>query len=182
PVVLKAADPALRHRVDQLGVQVGLADQEELVEAWAALDSVGAGLRYVQQAAPADRSGVPTVFTITADPSFGALVSFGIGGVATDLLDDRAFRAVPLTDMDAVELIAGPRTAPLLSGYRGSDPVAKEPLRELALKLSALADDVPELQELRLRPVLVGPGGLTVAGAEGRIGPPAVQPDTRRRL
>ena len=59
------------------------------------------------------------MFRITADPSFGALVSFGIGGVATELFDDLAYRAVPLTDADAADLIAAPRAAPLLHGYRG---------------------------------------------------------------
>lgn len=182
PVVVKAADPALRHRMDQIGVRTGLADETELRQAWAALDTVGAGQRYIQSSAAPDRSGVSTVLTITADPSFGALVSFGIGGVATDLLDDRAFRAVPLTDVDAVELIAGPRAAPLLAGYRGSAVVDRVPLQQLALRLSALADDVPELLALQLRPVLAGTAGITVTGADGRIGPPGARPDSRRRL
>ncbi|HZM65507.1 MAG TPA: acetate--CoA ligase family protein [Nakamurella sp.] len=56
------------------------------------------------------------------------LVSFGIGGLATELLDDRAYRAVPLTDIDAWQLIAAPRAAPLLDGYRGTRVVAHDPL------------------------------------------------------
>ena len=74
-----------------------------------------------------DYAEVPTVFRITADPSFGALISFGIGGVATELLDDRAYRAVPLTDADAADLIGAPRAAPLLNGYRGTRVVPREP-------------------------------------------------------
>jgi len=88
------------------------------------------------------------VFAISADPSFGVLVSFGIGGVATELLDDRAYRAVPLTDVDAAHLISAPRAAPLLNGYRGTRVVAREALIDLALRLSALADDLPEVSEL----------------------------------
>ncbi len=74
----------------------------------------------MQKQVPRECAEVPTVFRITADPSFGALVSFGIGGVATELLDDRAYRAVPLTDTDAADLIAAPRASPLLNGYRGT--------------------------------------------------------------
>ena len=60
---------------------------------------------------------------VVDDPSFGALVSFGLGGVATDLLGDRAYRTLPLTDLDAAELVRAPRAWPLLDGYRGSEPV-----------------------------------------------------------
>jgi len=77
--------------------------------------------------------------------------------VATELLDDRAYRAVPLTDVDAAELISAPRAAPLLTGYRGTRVVAREPLIDLALRLSTLADDLPEVSDLQLRPVLAGP-------------------------
>ena len=84
--------------------------------------------------APPGCAEVSSVFTISADPSFGVLVSFGIGGVATELLDDRAYRAVPLTDVDAWELVTAPRAAPLLEGYRGTRVVAREPLIDLALR------------------------------------------------
>jgi len=125
---------------------------------------------------------VSTVFTISADPSFGVLVSFGIGGVATELLDDRAYRAVPLTDADAWELISAPRAAPLLDGYWGARVIAREPLIDLALRLSTLADDLPEVSALELRPVLAGPAGVSVTSATGWIGPSLVQPHVKRRL
>ena len=121
-----------------------------------------------------------TVSTISADPSFGVLVSFGIGGVATELLDDRAYRAVPLTD--AWELISEPRAAPLLDGSWGARVVAREPLIDLALRLSTLADDLPEVSALELRPVLAGPAGVAVTSGTARIGPAVVQPHVKRRL
>ncbi len=109
-------------------------------------------------------------------------MSFGIGGVATELLDDLAYRAVPLTDADAADLIGAPRAAPLLDGYRGARVVPRAPLIDLALRLSALADDLPEVANLQLRPVLAGPAGVGVTGATGRIGPPLTALDLRRRL
>src|SRR6185312_8320002 len=112
---------------------------------------------YVQRAAAPGHRAVSTMFSVTADPSFGVLVSFGIGGVATELLEDRAYRAVPLTDLDAADLIAAPGAAPLLNGYRGAEVVPQEPLVDLALRLSVLADDLPEVGELQLQPVLAGP-------------------------
>ena len=63
--------------------------------------------------------GVACVVEVVEDPAFGPVVGFGLGGVATELLGDRAWRAVPLTDRDAAELVDEPRAAPLLHGYRG---------------------------------------------------------------
>ncbi len=136
----------------------------------------------VDNSEPVAEAAVSTEFSVTADPSFGSLVSFGIGGVAIELLDDRAYRAVPLTDLDAAGLIGAPRAAPLLDGYRGTPAVDRAPLVDLAQRLSALADDLPEVRLLQLRPVLAGPAGIVVTGATGRIGPPPAPLDERRRL
>ena len=181
PVVLKSFDESLRHRLDQSGIRLALTNSEQLHQAYTDLSAAAGPWLYVQAEVPRDRREVPTVFRITSDPSFGALVSFGIGGVATELLDDRAYRSVPLTDVDAADLIAAPRAAPLLDGYRGTRAVPRGPLIDLALRLSALADDLPELLDLQLSPVLAGPAGIAVTNATARIGPPSVN-DARRRL
>jgi len=181
PVVLKTFDEQLRHRADQVGVRTGLDSTAAVDAAYRDLAAVGRAV-YVQKQANARKSLLPTVFGITADPSFGAIVSFGLGGVATELLDDRVYRAVPLTDVDAADLIGSPRAAPLLTGYRDTDPVDQRALADVALRLSALADDLPEITELQLRPVLVGPDGVGIAGAVGIIGPPTARLDPRRRM
>jgi len=108
---------------------------------------------------------VDVLLTVHDDRSFGALVSFGLRGVATDLLDDRAYATVPLTTADAAELIGAPRAAPLLTGYRGSTPVDRAALEELALRLSMLADALPEIAECMLS-VTAMPGGAAVTAAE----------------
>jgi hypothetical protein len=191
PVALKVFDPELRHRFDQFGVRLALPDAGAVRAAYAELTARdGAGRPagpartqvYVQQMAPRDRNTVGTVLRIISDPSFGALVSFGVGGVATELLGDLAYQAVPLTDSDAADLIDAPRAAPLLTGYRGAAVVDRSALLDLVLRLSALADDLPEISELTLQPVLLGPAGHCVTGATGRIGSPAAPPDVRRRL
>jgi len=100
PVALKSFDESLRHRLDRSGVRLGLTDAAQLRAAYDDLSSIAGPWLDVQAMAPPDRADVSTVFAIGADPTFGVLVSFGIGGVATELLDDRAYRAVPLTDID----------------------------------------------------------------------------------
>ena len=182
PVALKSFDESMRHRLDQSGIRLGLRTAGQLMAAYDDLSAIAGPWLYVQAMAPRDCAEVSTVFTISADPSFGVLVSFGIGGVATELLDDRAYRAVPLTDVDAAELISAPRAEPLLNGHWGARVVAREPLIDLALRLSQLADDLPEVSDLELRPVLAGPAGVAVTSASCRVGPSLSQPDARRRL
>ncbi|WP_037365689.1 bifunctional acetate--CoA ligase family protein/GNAT family N-acetyltransferase [Nakamurella lactea] len=181
PVTLKTFDRQTRESLLGGGVRPSLQTEAQVRAAYEVLSSLGAPRIYVQRMAQPEKSGVSTVFGLGADPSFGALVSFGISGVATDLLDDHGYRAVPLTDLDAADLIDAPRAAPLLDGYGGRTPVRREALEDLALRLSALADDVPELAQLQIR-VLAGPAGCTVIGATATAGPPPARPDERRRM
>ncbi|GAB2456256.1 bifunctional acetate--CoA ligase family protein/GNAT family N-acetyltransferase [Jatrophihabitans fulvus] len=112
--------------------------------------------------------------------SFGALVSFGIGGVATELLGDTAYAAVPLTELDAARLITTPRAAPLLTGYRGSQPCDTAALADLALRLSVLGDALPDLAECRLT-VLATPVGAHVTSVTARVAPATARADTGPR-
>jgi acyl-CoA synthetase (NDP forming)/GNAT superfamily N-acetyltransferase len=184
PVVLKSTAPWLRHRTDLGGVRLDLPDAAAVRAAFTAIPS-GDPVIVQEMAAP----GVATVVEVVDDPSFGALVSFGLGGVATDLLGDRAYRTLPLTDLDAAELVRAPRAWPILDGYRGAEPADVGALENLLLRVGRLADDLPEVLGLTLDPVLVGPenpwhGGrsLVVAGGTVRIGPPTarVEPGPRR--
>ena len=179
PVAVKATSPALRHRQDLGSVRLDLADAAAVRTATAALQALGPDPVVVQRMAP---PGVPTVVEVLDDPSFGALVSFGVGGLATELLGDRAYAPVPLSDTDAAELVAAPRAAPLLTGYRGSAPVDTAALPDLLLRVSRLAEDLPEVLALALNPVLVTRDGLAVLGAAVTVGPPTarVDPGPRR--
>ncbi|RBY83567.1 GNAT family N-acetyltransferase [Geodermatophilus sp. TF02-6] len=184
PVVLKSTAPWLRHRPDLGGVRLDLGDADAVRAAFAAIPS-GDPVVVQEMAAP----GVATAVEIVDDPSFGALVSFGLGGVATDLLGDRAYRTLPLTDLDAAELVRAPRAFPLLNGYRGAEPVDLAALEDLLLRVARLADDLPEVLRLTLQPVIVGSAdpehgrrSLVVAGATVRVGRPTarVDPGPRR--
>jgi ATP-grasp domain len=109
--------------------------------------------------------GVATRITTAEDPSFGAMVSFGLADVAAELLDDRAYRLAPLTDAEAGELVRGVRTAPLLFGHRGAEPVDVAALERLLCRVALLGDDLPEVARLVLDPVVAAPAGVFVRGA-----------------
>ncbi|MDQ7906487.1 GNAT family N-acetyltransferase [Phytohabitans sp. ZYX-F-186] len=178
PVALKSSGEALRHRLDLGAVRLDLTDESAVGRAYTELaDRFGPGV-LVQAMVP---PGVACVVELVEDPAFGPVVGFGLGGVATDLLGDRAWRPAPLTDRDAAAMVDEPRAAPLLRGYRGAEPVDREALARLLIRVGRLADEHPEVRELRLNPVLARADGLSVLHAEVVLGPPAVRPDTAPR-
>jgi len=132
---------------------------------------------------PVTPEGLACVVGVRDDPSFGALVSFGVAGLATDLLGDRAYAAVPMTDEQARALLRAPRAAPLLDGVGGLPVVDTDALQSLLLRVARLADDLPEVLAAELSPVLAGPAGVSVRGARVRVGPPTSRiPAGPRRL
>src|SRR5262249_39145677 len=113
--------------------------------------------------------GVETMMGVSQDPSFGPLVAFGLGGIHVEVLADVQFRIAPLTDRDADELLHGIRGVPLLNGYRGQPAADLESLREMLLRVSRLAVEVPELVELDLNPVIAMPPGHGCRIVDARI-------------
>ncbi|WP_329108513.1 GNAT family N-acetyltransferase [Micromonospora sp. NBC_01699] len=178
PVVLKSATEGLRHRLDLGAVRLDLADEEAVRRAYREI-AAPFGDRVLVQ--PMVAPGVACVVEATEDAVFGPVVGFGLGGVATELLGDRAWRAAPLTDRDAAALIDGPRAAPLLHGYRGAAPVDRAALVDLLQRVGRLVDEQPRVRTLRLNPVLARPDGVAVLHAEVRLGDTTIRPDTGPR-
>lgn len=178
PVALKAARPGLRHRFDLGAVRLDVADEAALCRAYREMSARFGHEMLVQPMVP---PGVACVVEVVEDPAFGPVVGFGLGGVATELLGDRAWRAAPLTDRDAAELVDAPRAAPLLRGYRGAVPVDRDALAELLLRVGRLADEQPRVRALALNPVIARPDGWSVLHATVRIDEALPRPDTGPR-
>jgi acetyl coenzyme A synthetase (ADP forming)-like protein len=182
PVVLKAGAPELVHKSDVGGVALGLEDAAAVRRAFGEMarrlgDAMG-GAIVQATAAP----GVETIVGVTQDPSFGPLVLFGLGGVTAELLADRALRIVPLTDEDAHRLVRSLRGSPLLFGYRGRPAVDVAALEDLILRVGRLADELPEVTEMDLNPVVVSEHGAVALDLKihcARAAPPP-PPDFRR--
>ncbi|WP_420856366.1 GNAT family N-acetyltransferase [Streptomyces amritsarensis] len=178
PVALKTTASHLRHRADLGGVRLDLTNEAELRRSYEELtDALGkpAELQPVVQAMVP--RGVDTVVRSVIDPAAGAVLSFGLAGVASELLGDTAHRLVPATDRDAAALVRSIRAAPLLFGWRGSDPVDTPALEEVLLRLSRLVDDHPEVIGVSLEPVVVAVEGISVLSATVRIAHPPARGD-----
>ena len=161
---LKVTEPFIMHKSDVGGVVLGVRP-DNAAEAYRKLGSQLAEHGQTLIAAtlqPMARPGVETIAGITHDPVFGPLVAFGLGGYLVELLDDIAFRVLPLTDKDATDMIRGTRAGRLLQGYRGSPKSDIAAVEKLLLNLAALADMVPRIVEIDLNPVIVHEGGQGV--------------------
>ncbi|HEV2777830.1 MAG TPA: acetate--CoA ligase family protein, partial [Actinophytocola sp.] len=179
PVAMKATGEQFWRRTDLIGVRLDLTTEEAVRDAYADLREVsGVDDVYVQRMAP---KGTACAIGVQDDPSFGTLVSFGLSGVISDLLEDRAYRAVPLTDTDVAALIRAPKAAPLLTGYAGTPSADLPALEDLVLRVAALAEDVPEVRWLSLEPILASPQGAFVTGGRITVGPPPTRQDTGPR-
>lgn len=179
PVAIKAVGPTIVHKTDVGGIALGLTGEDAVRRAYRdmqqRLGSAMSGV-IVQAMVP---DGVEMLVGATFDPSFGPVIACGTGGTLVELFSDVVVRLHPLTDVDAAEMVNEMRGAPLLRGYRGS-PVADEAaLREVLLRISALIDACPGIQELDINPLKVLPTGACALDARIRLGRLS-HPSTRR--
>ena len=182
PVVLKADVPGLVHKTDAGAVLLDLHTEAEVRAAYGKLmDRFGERQRQVL-VQPMISGGTEVIIGVADDHMFGSLVVFGLGGVATEVLADHAARLTPLTDVDADRLIGSIRSAPLLLGHRGTPPADLKALRDLLLRVSRLADDLPEVTDLDLNPVIARPDGVFVVDARIKVTPYQPQDPFLRRL
>jgi acyl-CoA synthetase (NDP forming) len=121
--------------------------------------------------------GTELIVGAVHDPQCGPLVMLGAGGVLTDVLGDRSFGLAPLTEHDAEQLLGRLRSARLLDGFRGAPVVPLSAVVDVLVRVAALVDDVPEIAELDLNPLICGTDGLSAVDARIRIATPPRHPD-----
>jgi acetyltransferase len=160
PLVLKVDGEDIVHKSDIGGVEVGIENEEVLVEARermeAAVDKAGVTKQVegyiVQEMA---RSGKEVILGVTQDPKFGPLLMFGMGGKYVEIVRDVAFRVLPVTDVDAQEMVHEIKSFPLLEGVRGEVRVDIDFIAESIQRLAQLVTDTELIAELDMNPVIV---------------------------
>jgi acetyltransferase len=122
---------------------------------------------------PMRETGVELIVGVVDDPQFGPVVMCGVGGVFVEVLEDVAFRALPLTEADARAMLDDIDAQELLDGARGMPPVDRDAVVDLLCDVSAFVEAHPSVSELDLNPVFADAAGveivdaaITVAGGE----------------
>jgi acetyl coenzyme A synthetase (ADP forming)-like protein len=174
PVALKAIAPGVVHRTEHGAVRLHLRGAEEVARVAAEMTQ-----RLTADGSPPTgfqvqrmvEGGVEMIVGISQDPHFGPIVACGAGGVTVELLKDVAIRLTPLTSDDAADMLRELKTFPLLTGFRGAPPTDVPALEQMLLRVSALADDLPQVAELDCNPALVLERGAVGVDARVRLAP-----------
>jgi acyl-CoA synthetase (NDP forming)/GNAT superfamily N-acetyltransferase len=175
PVAIKLAEAGV-HKTELGGVRLGLRDELEVRVTVADLTQNGeTPTKLLVQ--PMITGGTELIIGAVHDQHFGPLVMLGAGGVLTDVLGDQTFRLAPLTDDDAEEMIDDLRSARLLDGYRGSQPVSRAAIRNFLVRIATMVEDIPEIAELDLNPIVCRGADLLAVDARIRIAPAPYHPD-----
>jgi acyl-CoA synthetase (NDP forming)/RimJ/RimL family protein N-acetyltransferase len=172
PVVMKVT--GVVHKSDIDGVRLDIADVEQLSQAYRQLADLSSAGVLVQPMVAGDAE---IILGGMQDPVFGPVVMVGAGGVFADLVADRRFLLAPTDIQRAGAAIAELRLARVLDGYRGRPPVSRQALARLVSRLGALVDDLPEVAEVDLNPVLGRGSTLMAVDAKVRLTSAAVRPD-----
>ncbi len=170
PVALKIVSPQITHKSDVGGVQLNLGTADEVTSAY---DAIVAAAKRAAPDAPIEgvsvqrmaEPGIEVIVGMTMDAQFGPVLMFGLGGVLVEVLQDVAFRVVPITARDARQMVRDIQGFPILQGYRGQEPADLEALEELLLKLSAFIEEHAEVAELDLNPVFAYPKSAVAVDA-----------------
>ncbi|HLH65177.1 MAG TPA: acetate--CoA ligase family protein [Solirubrobacteraceae bacterium] len=170
PVVAKIVSPEILHKTEAGGVIVGLSSEEEVAQAY---ERIIANARSHDPNARVTgveiqrmlSGGQEVLIGALADPTFGPLVTFGLGGVMVELLRDVTFRLAPATEAEAASMLDGIRGAAVLGGVRGAPPCDRAALTAMIARVSQLIADFPQIAEIDLNPVLAGPDGATAVDA-----------------
>jgi acyl-CoA synthetase (NDP forming) len=180
PVALKVVAEGVLHKAAAGGVRLGLESADAVRRAAAEFAALfGPRLRgyLVQPMAP---PGPELLVGVTGDPAFGPLVTLGLGGTATDLAADRTHRLVPLSDADAEEMLGTFHAGALLFDPHRDPPLDRRAVVDTVLRIGRLADELPDVAELDLNPLVVGADGCVVVDARIRVAPtPIVDPALR---
>ncbi len=189
PVALKILSPDIVHKSDVGGVALDLADDAAL---GAALDAMVARVRGMLPQARLDGFTLQEmarrpqahelIVGLATDPVFGPVIMFGQGGVAVEVMDDRAIALPPLNRVLAADLVGRTRAARLLAGYRDRPRADLDALHDVLVRVGQLAIDLPELAELDINPLLADSAGVVALDARMRLAPVAPGTDPLARL
>jgi acetyltransferase len=176
PVVVKLCGDAIAHKTERGLVKLRLGDAAAVQAAGDEL--LGKALpddgEVSLLVAPMISGNRELIAGVVRDPQFGANVMLGVGGVLAEAVADVQFRPVPLTEVDAYEMIEGLATQKLLGEFRGEAAVDGPALASVLMGLSALAVARPDVVSVDVNPLIVRADGTPVAvDALVELGEPA---------
>lgn len=170
PVALKIISPDIIHKSDVGGVMLNLNKEREVEGAFDRIINNAEKITSPSRimgilVSPMAPRGQECIIGMVRNPQFGPVVMFGLGGIFVEVLKDVSFRVTPLTDLDVDEMITEIKGYPLLTGLRGETPKDIITLKDIIIRISKMATDNPEVQEVDLNPIIVHEKSASIVDA-----------------
>lgn len=174
PLAMKIVSPEIIHKSDVGGVELGIINPEDLSYRYSEM------MKRVQWFQPdAKIEGVllqemvsrqmEMIIGMSREPGFGPLVMCGMGGIFVEVLKDVAFSLAPMPADEPLVMIQRLRSAPVLEGIRGTMGADKKQVAEVIARVSQLATDYPDIEQIDINPLLVGPDGCVAVDARIKL-------------
>ena len=168
PVALKLISPDILHKSDAGCVYLNLNNNQNINKAYndvlknAVMRNTKAYIEgfLVQEMI---QYGYEIIVGLATDPTFGKIIMFGLGGIFVEILNDVAIRKIPITVLDAQDMIEEIKGYKVLQGARGKEPANFELLKKILLKTSRLGLEIEEIEEMDLNPIFVNAHHALVA-------------------
>ncbi|QCB27559.1 GNAT family N-acetyltransferase [Corynebacterium endometrii] len=179
-VVLKCVSPVVRGRNELPTVVRHIKDRDSMAEAWKTISLMAKELGLDAQGDPRVlepvvqtnvSAGASLAIKAFEDPVLGPIVSVGMTGIASDLLEDLSWRVPPMRRRDARSMLESLKAAPLLGGYKGTKSSRMDTLEDVIMAVSALNDDIASVVDIELTPVIAAVESTPVVGARMRVAP-----------
>jgi acetyltransferase len=177
PLVMKVHSADITHKTDAGGIRLDLRTDADVCEAYRQI--ISSARRYKPDARMEGVTIQPyfsnpdfeILMGAKRDPNFGPVILFGMGGIYTEVLKDRALGLPPMNRLLARRLMQETKAYSLLQGYRNRLAADMERLEEMIIRLSELLIDLPEIAELDMNPVLIKDGNPVAVDARILISP-----------
>ena len=163
PVALKGSSPELMHKSDAGCVALGLQTPEALRLAFARITENAAAViegMLVQEMVAGQRE---IVVGLSRDPQFGPCVMLGIGGVFTEIIKDTVFRAAPIDEIEAMDMIGELKSRAMLDAFRGQQPADLAAICRTLIAVGRIGLEMPAVAEIDINPLIITPEGVVVA-------------------
>ncbi|UCB61446.1 MAG: bifunctional acetate--CoA ligase family protein/GNAT family N-acetyltransferase [Candidatus Bathyarchaeota archaeon] len=161
PVVLKILSPHIVHKTDAGGVVLDINSESELREAFYRIMEKAkeynpvAKIEGVTISPMIKKQGYEVILGAKADPVFGPIILFGVGGISVELFRDVAFGLPPLNRTLAKRIMEETKVYQILQGYRNMPAANLRLLEETMVRFSQMLVDFPQLKEVDINPLLI---------------------------
>ena len=170
PLAMKIVSKDILHKSDAGGVKLNVTGPEQAAKVY---EKIMASCRAYDPAAairgiqlgPMAKKGTEVIIGVIRDPIFGPVLMFGLGGIFVEVLEDVAFRAIPLSRHDASTMVDQIKARKILRGVRGEAAVDRDALIDLLLTVSAMVEAYPQIDELDLNPIIAYENGYAIVDA-----------------